>query len=187
MYHDPCHTPMKTHAPLAVVNGLMGAPVALNERCCGESGMLATSRPDISTQVRFRKEAEMRKGAGSYVPRLTAEGKVHRYILGCMDGSKSVEDIAVFSSLLNFRVIVPADVVEAAAAVEAAARTPGPFLIRTGRARSRILYPDGPRFRLGVAPIDRATRRPAAKTRAVGIDVGHQMAELVSEDEGRFH
>jgi len=63
MYHDPCHTPMKTHAPLAVVNGLMGSPVALNERCCGESGMLATSRPDISTQVRFRKEAEMRKGA----------------------------------------------------------------------------------------------------------------------------
>jgi len=63
MYHDPCHTPMKTHAPLAVVNGLMGAPVALNERCCGESGMLATSRPDISTQVRFRKEAEMRRGA----------------------------------------------------------------------------------------------------------------------------
>ncbi len=63
LYHDPCHTPMKTHAPLAVVNGLMGVPVALNERCCGESGMLATSRPDISTQVRFRKEAELRKGA----------------------------------------------------------------------------------------------------------------------------
>ena len=21
MYHDPCHTPMKTHAPLKVVNG----------------------------------------------------------------------------------------------------------------------------------------------------------------------
>ena len=27
MYHDPCHTPMKTYAPLAVVNELMGAPV----------------------------------------------------------------------------------------------------------------------------------------------------------------
>jgi Fe-S oxidoreductase len=63
MYHDPCHTPMKTYAPLAVVNGLIGSPVALNERCCGESGMLATTRPDISTQVRFRKEGEIRKGA----------------------------------------------------------------------------------------------------------------------------
>jgi Fe-S oxidoreductase len=65
MYHDPCHTPMKTYAPLAVVNGLMGVPVALNARCCGESGMLATSRPDISTQVRFGKEEEMKAGAAA--------------------------------------------------------------------------------------------------------------------------
>jgi FAD/FMN-containing dehydrogenase/Fe-S oxidoreductase len=64
MYHDPCHTPMKTYQPLQVVNQLMGTSVALNERCCGESGTLATSRADISTQVRFRKEEEMRKGAG---------------------------------------------------------------------------------------------------------------------------
>ena len=42
----------------------------------------------------FLSMAELRKGAGSYVPRLTAEGKVRRYILGCMDGAKSVEDIA---------------------------------------------------------------------------------------------
>ena len=63
MYHDPCHTPMKTYAPLAVVNELMGASVTANERCCGESGSLATTRPDVSTQIRFRKEEEMRKGA----------------------------------------------------------------------------------------------------------------------------
>ena len=63
MYHDPCHTPMKTHAPLKVVSALMGTKVPLNDRCCGESGTLATTRPDISTQVRFRKEGEMRKGA----------------------------------------------------------------------------------------------------------------------------
>jgi FAD/FMN-containing dehydrogenase/Fe-S oxidoreductase len=63
MYHDPCHTPMKTYDPLKVVNTLMGTAVALNERCCGESGTLAATRPDISTQVRFRKEEEMRNGA----------------------------------------------------------------------------------------------------------------------------
>jgi Fe-S oxidoreductase len=62
MYHDPCHSPMKTHSPLKVVNALMSAPVALNERCCGESGTLSVTRPDISTQVRFRKEEEMRRG-----------------------------------------------------------------------------------------------------------------------------
>jgi FAD/FMN-containing dehydrogenase/Fe-S oxidoreductase len=61
MYHDPCHTPMKTHQPMKVVNELMGAPVALSDRCCGESGTLAVTRPDISTQIRFRKEEEIRK------------------------------------------------------------------------------------------------------------------------------
>ena len=65
MYHDPCHSPMKVHQPLKVVNQLMGTAVQQNERCCGESGTLAVSRPDISTQVRFRKEEEMRKGAAS--------------------------------------------------------------------------------------------------------------------------
>ena len=62
MYHDPCHTPMKTYQPMKVVNDLMGTPVALNDRCCGESGTLAISRPDVSTQVRFRKQEEMKKG-----------------------------------------------------------------------------------------------------------------------------
>lgn len=65
MYHDPCHTPMKTHKPITVVNELMGTTVPLNDRCCGESGTLATTRPDISTQIRFRKEEEMRKGAAA--------------------------------------------------------------------------------------------------------------------------
>jgi FAD/FMN-containing dehydrogenase/Fe-S oxidoreductase len=64
MYHDPCHTPMKTYKPLDVVNTLMGQKVELNERCCGESGTFAATRPDIATQVRSRKEEEMRKGAG---------------------------------------------------------------------------------------------------------------------------
>jgi len=67
MYHDPCHSPMKQHNPLKVVNALINSElngtVAKNDRCCGESGTLAIARPDISTQVRFRKEAEMRKGA----------------------------------------------------------------------------------------------------------------------------
>ena len=63
MYHDPCHTPMKTYQPLKVVNELMGTNVPLNERCCGESGTFGVTLPHIATQVRFRKEEEMRKGA----------------------------------------------------------------------------------------------------------------------------
>ena len=60
LFHDPCHTPMKTHAPMKVANALLGGGVALSDRCCGESGTLAVSRPDISTQIRFRKEEEIR-------------------------------------------------------------------------------------------------------------------------------
>ncbi|HEX5336948.1 MAG TPA: FAD-binding and (Fe-S)-binding domain-containing protein, partial [Gallionella sp.] len=63
MYHDPCHSPMKTYQPTKVVEELMGASVPLNERCCGEAGTWALSNPHIATQVRFRKEEEMRKGA----------------------------------------------------------------------------------------------------------------------------
>ena len=62
MYHDPCHSPMKTYQPLKVVNQLMGSEVLLNDRCCGEAGTLAVTRPDISTQVRFRKQEEMMAG-----------------------------------------------------------------------------------------------------------------------------
>jgi FAD/FMN-containing dehydrogenase/Fe-S oxidoreductase len=62
MYHDPCHSPMKTYAPLKVTNALMGQDVALNERCCGESGTFAVSRPDIATQVKMRKQEELEKG-----------------------------------------------------------------------------------------------------------------------------
>jgi len=63
LYHEPCHNPMKTHSGLRVARELMGQAVELNDRCCGESGSLAVSRPDVATQVRFRKELEMRQGA----------------------------------------------------------------------------------------------------------------------------
>ncbi|MBS0599639.1 MAG: DUF3683 domain-containing protein [Proteobacteria bacterium] len=63
LYHDPCHTPMKTHNPVQVTSRLLGgAEVLLSDRCCGEAGTMAVSRPDIATQVRFRKEEELRKG-----------------------------------------------------------------------------------------------------------------------------
>ena len=62
MYHDPCHSPMKTYKPLEVTNKLMGTEVVLNDRCCGESGTFAAARPDIATQVKFRKQEELEKG-----------------------------------------------------------------------------------------------------------------------------
>jgi Fe-S oxidoreductase len=62
LYHEPCHNPMKLQDSLKTVKALVGDAVLKNERCCGESGTLGVTRPDISTQVRFRKEEEIRKG-----------------------------------------------------------------------------------------------------------------------------
>ncbi|MDD5240912.1 MAG: DUF3683 domain-containing protein [Sulfuricella sp.] len=64
MYHDPCHTPIKTYNPLKVANDLLGGGVKLSDYCCGESGTLAVTRPDISTQLRFRKREEILKVVG---------------------------------------------------------------------------------------------------------------------------
>ena len=62
LFHDPCHSPMKLQDPMKTVKALVGDAVLKSDRCCGESGTLGVSRPDISTQVRFRKEEELRKG-----------------------------------------------------------------------------------------------------------------------------
>ncbi len=65
LYHDPCHSPMKLQDPMKTVRALVGPQVLKNERCCGESGTLGVTRPDISTQVRFRKQEEIVKGEAS--------------------------------------------------------------------------------------------------------------------------
>jgi FAD/FMN-containing dehydrogenase/Fe-S oxidoreductase len=97
MYHDPCHSPMKSYDPLKVVNALMNdqanGKIEKNDRCCGESGTFAISRPDISTQVRFRKEAEMRSGADKLrEDGFTGEIKVLTSCPSCMQGLKRYND-----------------------------------------------------------------------------------------------
>ncbi|MDQ7989069.1 MAG: DUF3683 domain-containing protein [Candidatus Dactylopiibacterium sp.] len=101
MFHDPCHSPMKQQDPLKTVNALISgvegqARIAKSDRCCGESGTLAVSRPDISTQVRFRKEEELDKGAAA----LRADGfagelKVLTSCPSCLQGlQRYKEDVA---------------------------------------------------------------------------------------------
>ena len=72
LYHDPCHSPMKLQEPMKTVKALMGDNVLKNDRCCGESGTLGVTRPDISTQIRYRKEEELQKGEAA----LRASGAV---------------------------------------------------------------------------------------------------------------
>jgi Fe-S oxidoreductase len=72
LYHDPCHTPLKKYSPAKVTSALLQQEVPLSDRCCGEAGTFAVSRPDIATQVRFRKQEELHKG----IQQLTGENTV---------------------------------------------------------------------------------------------------------------
>jgi len=99
MYHDPCHSPMTLQDPMKTVNALVTTAdqvkIAKNDRCCGESGTFAISRPDISTQVRFRKEREVVNGASA----LRADGfdgevKVLTSCPSCLQGLLRYNDDA---------------------------------------------------------------------------------------------
>ncbi len=98
LYHDPCHSPMKLQDPMKTVKGLLGEQVLKSDRCCGESGTLGVTRPDIATQVRFRKEEELLKGeavlraSGALAPQ--ANVKILTSCPSCLQGlSRYGEDM----------------------------------------------------------------------------------------------
>jgi len=63
----------------------------------------------------------------------------------------SIEDLALISSLPGFSVIVPADAIETAQAIRAAAANYGPFYIRLCRPKMPLVYNEDYRFNLGKA------------------------------------
>jgi len=63
----------------------------------------------------------------------------------------SVEDLALIGALPGFTVIVPADAIETAQAVKAAAASCGPFYIRLCRPKLPLVYNEDYRFNLGKA------------------------------------
>jgi Fe-S oxidoreductase len=84
---------MKTHAPLKVVSTLMGQKVPLSDRCCGEAGTLAVSRPDVSTQIRFRKQEEIELGtAGLRTDGFAGPVKILTSCPSCLQGLSRYDD-----------------------------------------------------------------------------------------------
>ena len=63
----------------------------------------------------------------------------------------SIEDLSLVGSLPGFTVIVPADAIETAQAVRAAAASHGPFYIRLCRPKLPLVYNQDYRFNLGKA------------------------------------
>jgi Fe-S oxidoreductase len=77
------------------MNYAKNGKIEKNDRCCGESGTFAVSRPDVATQVRFRKEQEIRIGA----EKVRADGfkgdvKVLTSCPSCLQGLKRYNDDA---------------------------------------------------------------------------------------------
>ena len=66
---------MKLRDPLTTVKALVGDNVKKSDRCCGESGTFGVTRPDIATQVRFRKQEE---SAQATTQRCTAPRAIRR-------------------------------------------------------------------------------------------------------------
>lgn len=64
---------------------------------------------------------------------------------------QAIEDLALACALPGFTVVVPADAIEAAEAVRAAASAYGPFYIRLSRPKTPIVYPEDYHFTLGKA------------------------------------
>ncbi|MDR2031893.1 MAG: FAD-binding oxidoreductase, partial [Azoarcus sp.] len=93
LFHDPCHTPMKQYPALKVAEQLLGAPVTLSDRCCGESGTLAIARPDISTQVRFRKQEELEKNIAA-LRDAAAPARILTTCPSCLQGLARYADVA---------------------------------------------------------------------------------------------
>ncbi|MGO3843701.1 MAG: DUF3683 domain-containing protein, partial [Alcaligenes pakistanensis] len=93
MYHDPCHSPMKLQDPMKTVKSLVGDSTIKADRCCGESGTLAVSRPDISTQIRFRKHEELQKNQDAVrADGFQGEVKVLTSCPSCLQGLSRYED-----------------------------------------------------------------------------------------------
>ncbi|MDP2015093.1 FAD-binding and (Fe-S)-binding domain-containing protein, partial [Hydrogenophaga sp.] len=96
LYHDPCHTPMKLQDPMKTVKALMGDNVIESKPCCGESGTLGVTRPDISTQIRFRKEEELLKGEATLRAAGTVGAQANVKILtscpSCLQGLSRLGD-----------------------------------------------------------------------------------------------
>jgi transketolase len=87
------------------------------------------------------------------------------------DGSshQAIEDLSLITSLPGFTVVVPADAIETAQVVKAAASYIGPFYIRLARLKTPLVYTEDYRFELGKAVVMRQGKD--ATIIAIGIMV----------------
>ena len=96
---------------------------------------------------------------------------------------QALEDVALARALPGLNVIVPADAVETAQAVEYAAATPGPFFIRLTRNNLRTLFGPEHRFELGKAPLLRDGGDIALVAMGAMVEKALQAAEILAAEK----
>jgi len=108
----------------------------------------------------------------------------HGGIITGEDGAsaQAIEDLALMLSLPGFRVIVPADVLEAEQAIEAAARSYGPFYIRTVRPKIPVIHEESFRFDLGKAELMREGSDVSILANGVMVHIALKAAELLAAE-----
>jgi transketolase len=106
----------------------------------------------------------------------------HAGIITGEDGAsaQAIDDLSLMLSLPGFRVVVPADVVEAEQAIEVAARTYGPFYIRTVRPKIPLIYDESYRFALGKAHVLRPGKDVTLMATGVMVKAALDAAELLA-------
>jgi transketolase len=96
---------------------------------------------------------------------------------------QALEDVALARALPEIRVIVPADAVETAQAVETAAATPGPFFIRLTRNNLSTLFGPEHRFVLGKAPLLRDGHDITLVAMGAMVEKALQAAEILAGEK----
>ena len=85
-----------TSVRVETVKALVGDKVLESKRCCGESGGLAYARPDIATQIRYRKEQEILAGEKALREQAWVSPKDHVKVLtscpSCLIGLNRFQD-----------------------------------------------------------------------------------------------
>jgi len=92
----------------------------------------------------------------------------------------AIEDLALACSLPGFKVVVPADALETAQAVRAAATTHGPFYLRLGRPSVPVVCQNGYRFVLGKAALMRDGPDATIAANGIMVDRALDAAESLS-------
>jgi len=101
------------------------------------------------------------------------------------DGSshQAIEDIALYCSLPNFNVVVPADSIETVEAIKAAASTEGPFYVRLGRSKTPVVYTSGCSFKLGRADTLREGKDAAIIATGIMVYKSLEAADLLEKSD----